>query len=135
MQELQAQGIEVRNFLQPHVMRDCLAEKLHRAKKLSDSIHACQAQPRCKHALVTEPQYRSFDKLLKRPWGQVGSSSANLPAELVRRFDVVVKPSAKQRPLRLREVSADHIGRLVILQVTSYMPVCAQHPRYHLRHL
>ncbi len=50
----------------------------------------------------------------------MGSSSANLPAELVRRFDVVVKPSAKQRPLRLREVSADHIGRLVVLQVSSF---------------
>ena len=49
----------------------------------------------------------------------MGSSSANLPAELVRRFDVVVKPAAKQRPLRLREVSADHIGRLVVLQVSS----------------
>ena len=45
--------------------------------------------------------------------------NTNLPAQLIRRFDVAIKPSAKQRPLRLREVSADHIGRLVILQVTT----------------
>lgn len=43
--------------------------------------------------------------------------NANIPAELVRRYDVVVRPQAKARPLRLREVSADHIGRLVTLQV------------------
>ena len=49
---------------------------------------------------------------------QVGNVNTHLPAELVRRFDVVVKPSAKQRPLRLRDVSADHIGRIVILQVS-----------------
>ena len=61
----------------------------------------------------------------------MGTASANLPAELVRRYDVVVKPSAKQRSLRLREVSADHIGRLVVLQVSSH-PTQAQH---HLKHL
>ncbi|CAK0784982.1 hypothetical protein CVIRNUC_008187 [Coccomyxa viridis] len=49
---------------------------------------------------------------------EVGNVNTNLPAQLIRRFDVAIKPSAKQRPLRLREVSADHIGRLVILQGT-----------------
>ena len=58
----------------------------------------------------------------------MGSSSANLPAELIRRFDVVVKPSAKQRSLRLREVSADHIGRLVVLQVSSHARACTTSP-------
>ena len=57
---------------------------------------------------------------------QVGNVNTNLPAELVRRFDVVVKPSAKQRPLRLRDVSADHIGRIVILQVSSIL--ATHHP-------
>lgn len=63
---------------------------------------------------------------------QVGNVNTNLPAELVRRFDVVLKPSAKQRPLRLRDVSADHIGRIVILQVSLafaiHFPSCCMPP-------
>jgi hypothetical protein len=59
---------------------------------------------------------------------QVGNINADLPAELVRRFAVVVKPSVKQRPLRLRDVSADHIGRIVILQVSSIpATICIMH--------
>lgn len=71
-------------------------------------------------------------KLQVGAWKQVGNANTNLPAELVRRFDVVVKPSAKQRPLRLREVSADHIGRLVVLQVSPYMLARAQCPSFCL---
>ena len=47
--------------------------------------------------------------------------NANVPVELVRRYEVLIRPQAKHKPLRLREVSADHIGRLVTLQV------CQQH--------
>lgn len=42
--------------------------------------------------------------------------NANVPVKLVRRYEVLVRPQAKHKPLKLREVSADHIGRLVTLQ-------------------
>lgn len=40
-----------------------------------------------------------------------------MPPELTRRYEVVVKPQTKQRALKLREINADHIGRLVTVQV------------------
>ena len=42
--------------------------------------------------------------------------NANVPPELVRRYEVALRPQRKAKALRLREVSADHIGRLVTLQ-------------------
>ena len=53
-----------------------------------------------------------------------------MPVELVRRYEVLVRPQVKQKPLRLREVSADHIGRLVTLQVLR--PRC-KHPSFPVR--
>jgi hypothetical protein len=50
---------------------------------------------------------------------QVGHPNDNIPPELMRRYEVVIRPQSKQKPLKLREVSADHIGRLVTLQVSA----------------
>ena len=43
--------------------------------------------------------------------------ATNLPAELMRRFEVVIRPRSKAAPLKLREVSARHVGRLVSVRV------------------
>lgn len=42
-----------------------------------------------------------------------------LPAELMRRYEVVVVPRAKHAPIALRDVSAAHIGKLVRVQARS----------------
>lgn len=48
---------------------------------------------------------------------QTGNPNDNMPPELTRRYEVVVRPQTKQRALKLREINADHIGRLVTVQV------------------
>ena len=47
----------------------------------------------------------------------MGNPNDNMPAELTRRYEVVIKPQSKQKALKLREINADHIGRLVTVQV------------------
>ncbi|KAK9837164.1 hypothetical protein WJX81_007375, partial [Elliptochloris bilobata] len=51
-----------------------------------------------------------------------------LPAELMRRYEVVIRPRQKQKAIKLREVSAEHIGKLVrvqgiVTQVTDVKPL------------
>lgn len=40
-----------------------------------------------------------------------------LPAELMRRYEVVIHPPAKMQPLRMRQVAARNIGKLVVVRV------------------
>ena len=40
-----------------------------------------------------------------------------LPAELLRRYEVVIRPRGKAAPIKLREVCARHVGRLVTVRV------------------
>ncbi|BDA48060.1 DNA replication licensing factor MCM7 [Coccomyxa sp. Obi] len=59
---------------------------------------------------------------------ETGNPNDNMPPELTRRYEVVVKPQTKQRALKLREINADHIGRLVtvqgiVTQVTDVKPL------------
>ncbi len=50
--------------------------------------------------------------------GQAPEDENNrMPAELMRRYEVVIAPRRKQRVLKLREVSAAHVGKLVSVKV------------------
>lgn len=40
-----------------------------------------------------------------------------MPSELMRRHEVVFKPRSKKRPVHLRCVGAEHVGRLVSVKV------------------
>ena len=48
---------------------------------------------------------------------QAGADDANrLPPELMRRYEVLVRPRQKHKAIKLRDVSAAHIGKLVRVQ-------------------
>ena len=46
-----------------------------------------------------------------------------MPAELMRRHEVVFKPRSKKGPVHLRRVGAEHVGQLVSVKVRRHLPV------------
>ena len=40
-----------------------------------------------------------------------------MPPELLRRYDVVFKPLSKSKPIPMRQIGAEHVGRIVSVQV------------------
>ena len=46
-----------------------------------------------------------------------------MPAELMRRHEVVFKPRSKMRPVHLRRVGAEHVGQLVSVKVRCRLQV------------
>ena len=62
---------------------------------------------------------------------QAAEDEANqLPAELMRRYEAIVRPRAKQRTVPLRAVSAAHIGKLVRVQARLHRRTRDPSPRH-----
>lgn len=40
-----------------------------------------------------------------------------MPPELLRRFEVVFKPLSKAKPVPMRQIGAQHVGKLVSVKV------------------
>ena len=42
---------------------------------------------------------------------------SDMPPELLRRFEVVFKPLSKAKPVPMRQIGAEHVGKLVSVKV------------------
>lgn len=50
---------------------------------------------------------------------QAAEGIPDIPAELLRRYMVVVKPQSKSPTLKLRDIGARHVGQLVSVKVSA----------------
>ncbi len=45
------------------------------------------------------------------------AEGSDMPPELLRRFEVVFKPLSKAKPVPMRQIGAEHVGKLVSVKV------------------
>lgn len=50
-------------------------------------------------------------------WCAQAAEGPDMPPELLRRFEVVFKPLSKAKPVPMRQIGAEHVGKLVSVKV------------------
>ena len=59
---------------------------------------------RCEFSLILQP-----------------AEGSDMPPELLRRFEVVFKPLSKAKPVPMRQIGAEHVGKLVSVKVIVHL--------------